>query len=105
MAITIDPKLEAPLRVLTAELRNKDKNSALEAAHALWNVEGQRETALAALLAGVSDRITAGVAVIHLEDIGPDAKAAVPALKAQLWKDRRNSRWMAQAIQKIAPGE
>ena len=77
----IGPKAETDILVLAELLKDKESYIRLAAALALWSIGPKAETN-AELLMGKDDVCES--AVMALGDIGPEAKAAVPALTVLL---------------------
>jgi hypothetical protein len=85
----------------------------VSAAGALWKVTQRPEPALGALIQAIEDNRSlaesdTGRALAILEDMGPRARGALPALRAALKKPQDQEAWaherVQEAIRKIESG-
>jgi HEAT repeat protein len=90
----IGPGARAAIPTLIQALKDGYPTVRIKAALAIWRIEGRKKLAvvLPALVAELEDKIFYGSAASALGSIGPDARAAVPALiavyKSPAIKDR-----------------
>ncbi|MBI1831369.1 MAG: HEAT repeat domain-containing protein [Planctomycetes bacterium] len=85
------PVAKDAIAQLVALFNDKDGYACIQAAFAVWKIEGKTDRAvpaLVALLKATSDRTLPDHAAAALGTIGPAAKDAIPALTAELKSDR-----------------
>jgi HEAT repeat protein len=105
----IGPSAKAAVPDLTAMLQSGWRDTRIAAAFALCKITGKAEPGLAVLIKALEDRRTPNEsgthsALTYLEEIGPQAKAAVPVLLAILKDGGDVDRHAAaQALKKIDP--
>jgi HEAT repeat protein len=90
---------------LKACLKDEWRTVRISAAEALWKITQQPEPALAVLIREVeeSDSLTnsdTGHVIDVLEQMGPNARAALPALRAALKKSRDEEAWTRERVEK-----
>jgi len=100
----VDPQSKATVTALTAALKDKSGHVCVCAAEALWKLSHNPEEVVPILTARLKDLKSRHAAAQALYRIGPDAKAAVPALMtAAKDKDRLFHESIVMALKKIDP--
>jgi len=77
------------IQFLVAEAKNRGSAYRGTAAHGLWFVPSQRETAIAALTECLKDPKEFSMGIFTVQEIGKDAKFAIPILQ-EIAKDRKD---------------
>jgi HEAT repeat protein len=100
----VDPQAKTTVTALTAALKDKSGHVCVCAAEALWKLSHNPEEVVPILTARLKDLKSRHAAAQALYRIGPDAKAAVPALMtAAKDKDRLFHESIVMALKKIDP--
>jgi HEAT repeat protein len=100
----VDPQSKTTVTALSAALKDKSGHVCVCAAEALWKLSHNPEEVVPILTARLKDLKSRHAAAQALYRIGPDAKAAVPALlTAAKDKDRLFHESIVMALKKIDP--
>jgi HEAT repeat protein/Flp pilus assembly protein protease CpaA len=99
----IGPPARAAIPPLTAALRKDDRRLRIRAAGALWKITGEPDPALSVLIEALQDGTSldetdTNRALDVLEDMGPQAEPAVPALLAA---HRRAGGWTREKVERV----
>jgi HEAT repeat protein len=99
----IGPPAKEAIPDLTASLSNKNRGLRICAAGALWRITNESDSSLPILIKAVKDGESVAESDTHqaieiLEDMGPQAKAAVPALLAA---HARTEGWARDMLERV----
>jgi HEAT repeat protein len=105
------PAAKPAVAALTERLQDPDLGVRLEAAYAIWKIDGKAEPGLPILIKALEpgeqgNDLYRTKAVYVLGEIGPEAKVALASLVAMMGhKDWRVREYVADALGKIGPDE
>jgi hypothetical protein len=90
---------------LTASLKDEWRTVRVSAAGALWKITQRPEPSVSVLIRAVEDKKSlaesdTGFALAILEDMGPHARAALPALRAALKRAQEQDEWGRERVEK-----
>jgi HEAT repeat protein len=102
---TMGPAARSALPLVSPFLKDPKAEVRVSAAHAVWCISGTSGDALPILLAGLNSKEDVWIAAHALGELGPEAKAALPALRRLAERSDWFTRQMAsEAVARIEGG-